>query len=415
MGAWPKFSHTAFYALGAFLVFVSGCNKEEIQPPFYSIEVAGDYPMATEEWVFATDSEGNVLDAKAVSGKGITIQLHGNIAPLATFTLHHMMMFMTPGNPFLGVYARSYTDVPVGGSWHLQPTPFDFPPFSPAWVEIIDFRGAPETTRVSSVRGNMTLGDGIGSGEFPAEIEFAVMNSGDFVVTSFYNNTVHYGILHNITPFTHNKIALKPIDQPLVLNLTDANIIQVELAGYYNGDDLRYRGYINSEINQFQPAQDLTVGYINGFDTYRTLISYLESGVLKTYEKRGNPVAQVPDIEQPAFTVSSAKLSSLVGSISIPYSYAILDFHAQGTQHNLDWNVWVNGNGGTSIDFKLPELPHVIAERFPVLKVEFTNFQGGHFIQNKDGYQYSDKLDELADTSIPSQIATEYFSYRLNY
>src|SRR5687768_3324509 len=114
MGAWVKFNHIPLYALGAFLVSLGGCDKEESQPSFYSIEVAGDYQMASEEWMFATDSEGNVLDAKAVSGKSITIQLRGNVAPLTTFTLHHMMLFFEPGNPFLGVYGRSYTDVPVG-------------------------------------------------------------------------------------------------------------------------------------------------------------------------------------------------------------------------------------------------------------------------------------------------------------
>src|SRR5687767_14538593 len=98
MATWQKVKSISWLTLAAFLVSLSGCDTEEPQPLFYSIEVDRHYSMATEEWIFATDSEGNILDVKAVSGLGITIPLNGNTSSLATFNLHHIKFFFSNGN-----------------------------------------------------------------------------------------------------------------------------------------------------------------------------------------------------------------------------------------------------------------------------------------------------------------------------
>jgi hypothetical protein len=420
MTAWQKITYIPCLTLAAFLVSLSGCDNEEALPLFYSVEVDLHYSIATEEWLFATDSEGNILDAKPVSGRGITIQLNGSVGSVPTFTLHHMVFFFTNNNPFISVQAKSYTDVPVGGTWHLTPSFFSSgQPSSIASVTINDYHGEIDqgfthATSVSSVRGNeMTSASWVSDTD--ALFEFKVRSLGPFIVSSLYEGRFcHYGILNDVVPQAALTITLQPMDQPLMVDLPNANYINVSLSGYYDGDDTLLPGYINCAFSQGGPIPLITAGYVNGFDKYKSFIMYNEGLSVKFYENLGAPLTNLPDFDEPELSVSTEMITSLAGSISIPYDYAMLDFQSHSPQHFLSWTVWRNGNDGTSLNFKLPQLPEVIASRFPLLKLQQTRFTGGYFVQNKDGYQYADKLDELADQRTPRSGSAEYFSYRLS-
>jgi hypothetical protein len=394
------------------LLLLSGCDRDE-WTTFYQIDVASDYPLATEEWIFATDADGNLLDVKRVEGRDITIQMHTNAGSLTAFTLHHVTFsFFDPS--WISVNGNSYTDVPVGGTWHLKAVDY-FPEYLPAWVKTNGIDGDSFNTSVSSVRGNQTL-TRTATGNFPTEVEFKVSRAGDFLVSRFYNGRFLYGFLHNVEQSTHSTITLKEIDQPLIINLPVTGYTQLELAGYHNGDDLQFPGYINSVIKEVKASGPITMGYVNGFDIYRTFISYRDAGPsIKTYEKRGAPLTLLPEFEEPTFSFSSGKMSDLTGSISIPYHYATLDFSALSSHHQVRWAVWWNGESNQTLNYKLPALPAILLARFPVLATDPAELSSASFFRFKDEYRYTNKLNELSGSLMNATPSAEYFAYKFEY
>jgi hypothetical protein len=394
------------------LLVLCGCEREPWRT-FYKIDVASEYPLSTEEWIFATDADGNILDVKQVGGRNMTIQMNTNAGSRTTFTLHHLIFSFSDAS-WISVDANSYTDVPVGGIWHLQAIDY-LPEYSPAWVKTNGIDGDPFNASVSSVRGNQTL-TSTATGTFPTEVEFKVSSPGDFLVSRFYNGRFLYGFLHNVKHSTHSTVTLSEIDLPLTINLPVTGYTHLELAGYHNGDNLQLPGYINSVIKGTKASGPIAMGYVNGFDIYRTLISYQDAGPsIKMYERRGDPLTELPEFEEPTLTLSSIKMSDLAGSISIPYHFAALDFSALSSHHQVRWTVWWNGESNQTLNYKLPALPAIILARFPVLATDSAELSSASFFQFKDEYRYINKLDELSGSSMTATPSAEYFGYKFDY
>lgn len=396
---------------------LSSC-VQDVEPlpvvTFLTVDVAADFGFSSDNWVFATNSNGEVLDAHSFAGPG-TFTLEGPIAEGQKFTLHELGINNGPtGAKNFNVY--STTQVEFGTTWHINGTEPYVPPVTTptASVAIHDFTGSLARWQISSVKGEVPFSGALTGSTLNAT--FAVKETSTFVVSSLYGNTAHYQILNDVAANTARSVTLKPMDKLVSFNIPNNAIPFLQFTGFYAGDDTRSTGYINSKINGDPGVSTVSMGYANGFEKYHTLIFYQDKTNLNMegYDKIGAPITAAPTFDDPTLIIGSDKITNLSAAISTPFHSATPVFNGSNGNNSVYWTVLMAGDGSNgSLNFRVRALPEEITSMYPDFTTEGVNLNSLSYRLYKDDFRYKDILAANDPDYTGQRSSNEFFTYVL--
>jgi hypothetical protein len=404
------------------ILLLASCDEHEPSVVTFCTIVAepgydAGLDASTEFWVFATDEAGVALDGFQITAEG-TFTLEGRLKAGSKFTLHRLwVLHIPPPNPKRFALS-SYTHMEFGSTWHFYGSPHSIPVNTPtATVEIENFAGSmvdpwPPTWRISSLDGDVTrTATQIGP---TLQATFFVKEASDFVVSALKNNTCYYELMTGVQAASTRTVTLKPMDKLITLNYPGNTSAFLYFTGYYAGDDTDKKGYINSEVaSLFSGVPPVQMGYADGFDKYRTSITYGVSSGSKSYSKLGSRLETQPAFDDPTVTLASENISNFSATLSIPFHNAQLLFVSTPTNMQVVWYVSVEGDGSHgTLAFSQASLPAEIISAHPDFILDDANFVNVVFYQYKDDFRYQDYLKYSADTkNALRRSSNEYFYY----
>jgi hypothetical protein len=374
------------------------CKKNDPDPGppgtllTFTTDPRTSFTSTTDDWVFVTDEAGTVLDNKPFEA-GQTVVLTG---PVPSGKVNVTVLKYT--NTY--TYITSYLSIPIGQTWAYLPfTPDSAPQIAgTANLTITNF---PAT----STLGDLTFSDENGlsyasaanltaPGTYAVQIALAKIPARIYVAT-FRNSApvaLAWNNVINGAALTGNfNTDFKPLDHSVTLNFSGSNTIFARVTGLTgNGKPSSNNGNVMYLRNYMTVNGPLTVGYNDGFDTYKTDVGIVTGpgAIFRTYAKIGAVPTSAPFLN---YTLSVAKddvrdfIFTLSGNFHVRHSI----WNSFSTTQ-LEWHVYAPPEGKQ----KFPNLPPEIKAKYPSIKPELFEYNSNIFTLYLDGFTYDDYIKQ---------------------
>jgi len=399
---------------------VMGCHSGEdaIEPKFenfYTVQVSPDYSTdQSDNWVMASDKNGVWIDAQPFEA-GATIVLNGIAPSDGLFTLHFFSSQQISGRQTYLV--NSYAAVPVKGTWKLNALTTNNQPASlgNVTIRLTNFLPFPDNLNnisVSTSNGESSY-NATSTGTTTDYTVDVFAASTDFMISFFVNGQPYYIQVSDVAPGSFISLdaaaQANPVTTQFTFDYTGDSYFTGIFYGLNTGSNPNSGGFVLSNFYSFSGSGAVSLGYIPGFDTYKTLISYTEGTSLRTYYKFGTPITQAPVFPPLAVTEINANISAFSVTPNLPFDFSDATLiHSQ--EDNFKWSFRQPKNAGNyDITLSILPFPSEMTTLFPVLDVSQMRVRTVGGTQCLDGFTYANWLNQRQNGL--SGNSTEYFVF----
>jgi hypothetical protein len=385
----------SFFFMMALILLLAGCGKKNDPLPTITIMTLKwdiSTPTATtDDWVFATDESGELLDIKPFEA-GQTVTLQSN---KITASQKFNITFFQQSKPATEDLFRftSYLGVTSALEWtaykKVVPAPAPSPPVASFTLNLDNCpAGLPyfwvstnESILVGSGSPNASTYDL--SRTFPATLVF---------LSTVRNSVPVYGLI--ITHPDGNYVLdyqtnLVPLDHLATYDLSGASYYAIDISCYTDDHySSSQQGHIVARSSGSPTSSTFVTGWPKDYRAYKTslLIKYPHS--LKYYYRFG-----LPPETNPFLDITSTVTNS---------SYKNFTFTASGDYH-LRTSGWANTNNTVTWEVnasptgvqKFSDLPVLLTTKYPALNTVGLNHREMQFTKYLDSYTYNDYLENL--------------------
>lgn len=407
--------------VASFLIGMVSCSKKNADPiPDITLLTFRQDPSrpttSSDDWIFITDESGNILDSKQFeSGQPITLTTS---KVLPTKRINVTILHNSKSKTFETNSLNSYLGIPLNQSWvYGKATPFSFPnSVGTATLQVNNFVDPfPSISLrdhffISSNEGN--VGNSFSLASNTLSIPLTLFKQPNRIyANTFRNNVPVYLDLNNITNANFITvdfgIDFKPLDHVFDLDFTGSLLFVGGIMGINNvssGLDPYYLpGFTHSYINSSTGVGSIKLGYNNGFDLYRTSVTFFTKDFGKSYMKFGSAPSAIPFLN---YTNSVASKDYRNFAVSLTGSYQMRS--SQWSVNLTASTVWMINSPADGQQI-LPSFPPEILSKYPSLNLQSLSYDGSNFFVYLDGYTYEDYINtQMNITSSKKPYSTEF-------
>lgn len=374
-------------------------EPEKPEPPqpetpttFLTVTLTANYTWPTEQWVFATDQTGKVLDAIQVTS-GATFTLKALTAPdVVNFTTY------TNGGTSKRDMFYTYEGVAKGSHITLDKVFYQYPPPVSGTATLNLQNCNPYST--------LTISDGLGyaqaspGGNTSLNTVYNVRQAtSKLLVTGrdSFDKPV-YRWLENIAQGgNYNVDFLEFTPLPKTVSIPYTGSVVTSIFGW-KGDENSV-GYVmaNDGVSTTPGASSVaSFGYLDGFDTYRLFASSTAlnhpdySMFTQYYFHYGTTLPEEVTLSNNTLTIVNPSPENLSFTFSSDYTYRMHEWNREVDGYFTSWFVYTDKSSNAPIK----EIPAALVTKFPHLSLSNMKLSKSDFYKYEDGYTYAKFRDE---------------------
>lgn len=398
-----QFRNSSFLFILCITFLLSGCHKNDdiaATQTILTLQVDAINPLNVDNWIFATNDAGEVLDVKSYAA-GETITLVSNKADDKI----NITFFNYTALPALSIFS-TFASIPRGTLLHFEK--FDAPTLQEgkATFMISNYTNGSSQLQFSNGHSYVTHTSSYNN-ETDMDVSFSGVPS-DFLSTAYRAGVPVYNWARGVKdgdiikrdfetdfiPFPHQRKLDFEGGMDFLVYGTDANSATVPIL-------------VRSQFSGTSDAYKPTIGYVDGFVSYWILVLNSQSNGTVSYQSDGEPDLSftMPTFK---FSLHSNGMQDLSFSFSEDYSYYHTSWdYLQGAE-NIRWVF--NAPAGEPV--KGLSIPNEIKVKYPQIdqskfmhsSIGFTKIEGSSYLEfipgstmggdqkNWKTYSYSPKL-----------------------
>jgi hypothetical protein len=397
-----------FFTLPVVFLLTACHDEGDFSTPATILTVAidpGVFPT-DETWIFATSDDGNVLDVKHILVDDRTVTL-SSVKRVSKIHVTFFYAFKNGGIRYSTF--TTYAAIPKGTTLTLPGRQKSLPPMGVASFNISNYTESWRVLNFSNSEGSMyknalhqdELSVDISLGQAPGDVLMAGYRSGVPVYSWARGvqggDLIERDFLNDFEPFPH------------LLKL----VFEGENNGSILGFDANGRaqsGMVNSVylIGTQWSTDHPVIGYVDGFDSYETIVTNSTATGSVEYHKIGQPNLSftIPPV---TCKIINENLSDFSFTLSQPHTYYNASWKYPDNEEYIGWDV--AGPAGQAM--KWPTIPDEIGakyqdlepDRFVLNFMAFTQMIGGK------STTYPEAVPGISRHSAKDE--QEYYVYRL--
>lgn len=379
-------------------VFLAGCQKdEEIGTPktILTLQVDAGTSLVGDNWIFATDATGEVLGVEQYApGKTVTFTSAKAVDKITVnFFQYSEQQVETTMQRY--TWISSYADVPAGTALHIEADRTDLPPWSKATFSLTDVDNGDIGFTNGSVADPSYV---LSNGTLDVDLSFFGSPS-DVLMTGYRAGVPVYnwatGVKDGDKITRDYETDFTPFQHQITLDFDGIT------SAYVLAQNARGKNYSLIRNPNETPGVKPVIGYVDGFDSYRTTIRNAQTNGVVTYEKSGT-FNLSPTI--PAFTFSkiSDDFQDYAFNFSQDYTYyAVAWGYSDGADY-FSWNK--TALAGTTV--KQLSIPKEIAAKYPTPDASKFKFYGVGFTKVLQGDLFLQSMPGMPELSGPYESYT---------
>jgi hypothetical protein len=388
--------------------FLSGCNNDDDEPTvlpqtILTLKVDQDYGQQGDRWIFASDENGEILDAQPYAD-GQTVTLTSEKHPdKINVTLFSYVVYETK-NTQISFY--TWGDVASGTTLHFKTIKVDNPsnPESgEATIRVSNYTG---TAIVGISNGyGFSYGGSISNGNLEVDLSFYGVPSDILLygwrseVPVYYlatgvksNDVIERDFMTDFTPYPHQ----------FQLNFPGQNSALIQ--GYDAKKSLNITLMDTSAPNNL--SDHPVIGYLDGFDSYDMTVTNVHENGSTTYHQKG-AIDFSFDMPTYTFSLSDNTLQNFSFNFSHDYTYhTALWSHVAGKEYT-----WWTVNAPSGYAVKGLSIPSEIMAKYPRLDMNNLDYASLNFTEVIKGRSYEEFLPGA--TVANADGAVEDYVYRM--
>jgi hypothetical protein len=401
------------------LIIITSCDKptDIVLPKKSFLKLIADPNLvtnSTDDWILASNPDGDWLDIQPYEA-GQTVELSSSNTNITSVVVHFVSSSRSSTGESHTIF--SYTDVPKDYEWSLKPYPSSNGVSNK--VGTLNLSISNYSNSISTIPRKIAFTDGyfrpLGlmtqlRQQVDASLSLYQNSSGinNIFVSSFNGITPVYLFLKNIPSGTSAMVKnfssdFKPLENIFDINYPNNTFFFGQFSGYYNGGDLRSDGYVFSEyISNSGGVPSIKLGYSQGFDIYRSIVSVKQDKRSRTYFKLGTPITSValPDHQ---VTFQNKTIQDFSATLNEAFQWSRVNWRVNEGVPLTNFKGWNWYFVSKNAKFKVKPLPNLILDKYPFLDINKLQFLSIEFSQYLDGLKYEDLL-----VPFPPQ-STHYF------
>lgn len=397
-----RFYRIYLIAIIVFTTVLTSCKEDETGPKSLLLDFRiepGFFPVGTDNWIFVSDRTGRILDTRRVNDS-TRVKLTGLSHDIVTYTLVRIypMSDVTAFQlaTFQGVASGSVFEYkkPANGPQGKVPEILGTFPFT--LTDYADSDRPHEALVFSDAMAmpftvldlNSTSYQGT---TFAADLRVH-QDGGNILITSYKNGLPVYMWLENPMPGKPLSVSFNDFKTSALIPINKA--VTEGSVKIMKGTELAF-GYLFNQLYSRQissstdPGTLPQLGYLPGFEKYHTYVQLNphSNPINLSYTKAGT----IPDkVILPDFTylIQSKALRDIAVQFSNEYTYKYAYCFKDDGQMRINWTM----NAPYTMDFNTPYIPEEITRAYPMLSIHDAEIEFFVYINNLDGFTYSDLL-----------------------
>lgn len=363
---------------------------------FFTLTVDASYSTSQmDNWILASSKSGDWIDVQPFES-GDIIVLNGVVPDASSFTLH----FLTASSQadYVLYTMNSANDIQVNGTWLLKTPALPTSDPQELTLNISNLPSNPGTFNdkvTVTASGGATNTHSNYSGN-SIDMDVTVNNSPtDIFVTVYENGYPKYVSYKDITlPATIDLDAsTEPVaaDRKFTMTLPPNYLSTVAIDAFQQDEAFSHSmcRYFNSS-----GGTSINVGYKQGYQNYRTLISYWNGKKSFDLIAFGSTVEETHTFPSFDFTITNTKANDFQAVSVLPYDVAGINFQHNQAGLVLLWYAFQPPSGTSgAINFKAKDFPQEILDKHSALpsveQIHFSSVYGHKFSSGN----YADIID----------------------
>ncbi|HTE31274.1 MAG TPA: IPT/TIG domain-containing protein, partial [Chryseolinea sp.] len=365
---------------------------------FFTLTVDANYETSQiDTWILASSKSGDWIDVQPYES-GETKILNGVVPDANSFTLHFLTISQQLGNYYCSM--KSIADVPVNGTWLLKTATSTASDPKILTLNVNNYMPADRDgyNDIMSVSSNEGTGSySISTSGNTVNMDVSVLKSpADILVTLHENGYPKYVTYKNVTiPSTITIDASTEgvaADRKFTMKLPTNSRLSVAIDAFEESQKV---GYSMSKYFNFNGSTSVDLGYMQGYQKYRTFISYRDGNKMVDLLTVGSAVEETHTFPPFDFTFTNSNVNDFQAVSVLPFDLATTDFQYNLPGMALLWNVVQPASGTTrAINFKAKAFPQEIRDKHPFLpSVDQVPVSIIYAYQITGGKKYSDMID----------------------
>jgi len=393
-----RLQHFALTFISCAAVLMSACqhDDDEATDPqnLLTFQVDADATVGDEGWIFATDETGKVLDVSTfTAGSTTTLVGTSHVSEFNVTVLTVEKIVFSGGTTEFATYKLgTYTKLQPGATLHQKA---DADPSQPTSYYSATFNVA----NMNALQDAISFSNGYGSnfggiiddsgGKYNARLNLAGSAPSDVLLWGFRGTEPAYAWAKGVKQsdvinldFTKDFATMPHLTQ---LNFPGMNKATIDGLKASTGKTYRLMDthLLTNASDSYQP----TIGYIDGFDSYQTMIWNRRANGIVLYSKVGT--VNIP-ASLPTFTFSAIKsdLRDFAFNFSEDYTYYIASWKYTSAYQTTFWSVI----GPPNTTAKGLALPDEITAKYPDIDMSKAVYFGVNYAKILSGGSYAELM-----------------------
>jgi hypothetical protein len=404
------------------LVLFNGCTKDDepSEPSdFFTLIVDPSFDTSTKDhWILASSTAGLWIDVQPFEAGEVKI-LHGVVPDLNTFTLHFMEVTETTDGRSEYILT-SYGQVAVNGQWILKsPDPVS-PPSYALTVQVSNVapsnRPTPNDIVILSSDAGLPGGySGSISGSNVSLNTRLQKSVADIFLTVYQNDDPYYrefqGIILPDTLTVDASADVQIADRIYTLNLPENEYFLASIEAF--NKDQPYR-HTMAEFYDLDGGTSVKLGYNQGYDLYRTSLSYKSGNTLRNYAKVASAVDENLSLPPFQFSVTGTSADDFECESDLAYDVSATYFRHFTPEMDIRWNyIQPRQDASPAIRCRIEPFPPDLQDAYPVLPdpglINYL-YVSGYQYREGPGYQ-----EMITTQSQSGRISMDMFAFDTYY
>lgn len=420
-------------SLAVLSISLFSCVKSEEDDPkpeplpeskeFFKVTVDPTYDGMgnLDNWVFATNPAGRLLDAKSyVAGDVLKLE---STELVDRFTLHFLRVDKRVSDaPYFKLV--SYNEVTAGGLWKLEnhpaKPPIDGKVNGELKISLKNYPNQPDIPTFENIKVSSAWGyviNSMTSSGSTVDINVTLSTSTTDLIVSFSKNQ-HSFYKKLLAPLGSGIITLdaltdfEVVENEIMFNYPQSKYTWIGFYGLNAGDNPAHNGYILSERKDNDGQVSGFFGSVDGYEKYRTIVIYSQDNYTRTYYKFGEQMLEAPNFQTPFTSMLKTGISDFSCQLDVPYSQISIHF-SNPTTKDVTWEVvGPNQDFIAELKFAFKELPEELVSKYPSLNLNQIVFKSGSATQYMDEFTYADYFSYRANVKDVSKVnSNEYYIF----
>jgi len=385
-------------------VLLFGCHKDNdtTSSAILTLRVDAFYQVDADNWIFATNDAGEILDAKPYTA-GATVELVSDKAgDKINVTFFNRKALIGASNSFV-----TYADVLRGTTLHLENTNAPAPTgqTGQATFMISNFDSSNGLAMEFSNGHSVSLNNSKSSSETDVDVFFYGVPS-DFTLTAYRDGVPMYNLVQGVK---NGDVIKRDFDVDFLPFPHQRKLdFEGQTYAYLYGLDAK-SNYVavlgTSQLAGTPYEQQPVIGYLDGFASYEMKISNKKSNGTVVYQTSGEPDLS---FAMPAFTfaLNSNGMRDLSFTFSEDYTWYFSTWSYYTDE--MDYVSWTfNAPAGTLV--KGLAVPDEIAAKYPEIDLSKFEHTGISFTKITEGGSYLESV--LGATVVGDHKTVKKYTY----